>query len=127
MENTPRPSIVDNSACIIQDPAHVLFVHEQRDYKIQQGHFSPSFGQHLLPGMTAIPIGVVPKPHSNKLWLVVDQSSGDFAPNSFIPWQSVTVPLDNLQDLGAILCHVHVKHGPSTKLVVFKSDVLQAY
>ena len=126
-ENTPHPSIVDNSARIIQDPAHVLFVHKQRDYKIQQGHFSPSFGQHLLPGMTAILIGIVPKPHSNKLQLVVDQSSGDFAPNSFIPWQSVAVPLDNLQDLGAILHCVRVEHGPSTKLVVFKSDVSQAY
>ena len=85
MENMPRPSIINNSARIIQDPAHVLFVHKQRDYKIQQGHFSPSFGQHLLPGVTAILIGVVLKPHSNKLWLVVDQSSGDFTPNSFIP------------------------------------------
>ena len=127
MENAPHPSIVDNSAHVIQDPAHVLFVHEQRDYEIQQGCFSPSFGQHLLPGMTAIPIGIVPKPHSNKLWLVVDQSSGDFAPNSFIPWKSVAVPLDNLQDLGAILRRVCVEHGPSTKLVVFKSDVSQAY
>ena len=126
-ENAPHPSIVDNSTRFIQDPAHVLFVCEQRDYEIQQGRFSPSFGQHLLPGMTAIPISVVPKPHSNKLWLVVDQSSGDFAPNSFIPRQSVAVPLDNLQDLGAILHCIRVKHGPSTKLVVFKSDVSQAY
>ena len=98
-ENTPRPSIVNNSARVLQDPAHVLFVREQRDYKIQQGRFSPSFGHHLLPRMTAIPIGVVPKPHSNKLRLVVDQSSGDFTPNSFIPQQSVAVPLDNLQEL----------------------------
>ena len=123
----PRPSIVDNSTHVIQDPAHVLFVREQRDYKIQQGRFSPSFGQHLLPGMTAILIGIVPKPHSNKLRLVVDQSSRDFAPNSFIPRQSVAVPLDNLQDLGAILHRIRVEHGLSTKLVVFKSDVSQAY
>ena len=77
--------------------------------------------------MTAIPISVVLKPHSNKLWLVVDQSSRDFTPNSFIPRQRVAVPLDNLQDLGAILHCVRVEHGASTKLVVFKSDVLQAY
>ena len=123
MENIPCTSIVDNSTHVIQDPAHVLFVHEQRDYEIQQGRFSPSFGQHLLPGMTAIPIGVVPKPHSNKLWLVIDQSSGDFTPNSFIPQQSVAVLLNNLHNLGAILHHIHVEHGTSTKLVVFKSDV----
>ena len=125
-ENAPHPSIINNSVCIIQDPAHVLFVHKQRDYKIQQGRFSPFFGQHPLPRMTAIPIGVVPKPHSHKLQLVVDQSSGDFAPNSFIPQQGI-VPLDNLHDLRTILCHVCIKHGASTKLVVFKSDVSQAY
>ena len=77
--------------------------------------------------MTAIPISVVLKPHSNKLRLVVDQSSRDFTPNSFIPRQRVAVPLDNLQDLGAILHRVRVEHGASTKLVVFKSDVSQAY
>ena len=85
MENSPRPSIVDNSSCIIKDPAHIQFVREQRDYEIQLGHFSPSFGSDLLPGMTSIPISVVPKPHSDKLRLVVDQSSGDYSPNSFIP------------------------------------------
>lgn len=106
---------------------HVLFVHKQRDYEIAQGRFSPSFGPDLLPGMTAIPIGVVPKPHSIKLWLVVDQSSGNHSPNSFIPRESVTVPLDNLHDLGAILRNVRAEHGDNVKLVVFKSDVSQAY
>ena len=77
--------------------------------------------------MIAIPIGVVLKPHSDKLWLVVDQSSGDYSPNSFITQQGVTVPLKNLHDLRAILCHIHVEHGNSVKLVVFKSNVSQAY
>ena len=84
-ENVPCPSIVDNSSCVIKDPVHAQFIREQRDYEIRLGHFSPSFGPDLLPGMTAIPIGVVPKPHSNKLRLVVDQSSGNHSPNSFIP------------------------------------------
>ena len=84
-ENSPHPSIVDNSSCVIKDPAHVQFVRKQRDYEIWLGHFSPSFGSDLLPGMTSIPIGVVPKPHSDKLRLVVDQSSGDYSLNSFIP------------------------------------------
>ena len=126
-KNMPHPSIVDNSSHIIWDPAHVLFVHEQRDHEIQQGHFSPSFGQHLLPGMTAIPISIILKPYSDKLQLVVDQSSSDYSPNSFIPWQGITVSLDNLHDLRAILHCICVKHGNSTKLVVFKSNVSQAY
>jgi hypothetical protein len=77
--------------------------------------------------MTAIPIGVVPKPHSEKLRLVVDQSSGDFSPNSLISRGDVTVPLDSLHDLGARLLHVRAAHGAGTRLVVFKSDVSQAY
>ena len=84
-ENVPCPSIVDNSSRVIKDPVHAQFVRKQRDYEIRLGHFSPSFGPDLLPGMTAIPIGIVPKPHSDKLRLVVDQSSGDYSPNSFIP------------------------------------------
>lgn len=112
---------------MIKDPVHIHFVHEQRDYKIQQGRFLPSFGPDLLPGMMAIPIGVVPKPHSINLQLVVDQSSGDHSPNSFIPQHDVAVPLDNLHDLGAILRNVCAEHGDSIKLVVFKSDVSQAY
>ena len=127
MENSPHPSIVNNSSHIIKDPAHIQFVCEQRDYEIWLGHFSPSFGLDLLPGMTSIPIGVVPKPHSDELRLVVDQSSGDYSPNSFIPQQGVAVPLDNLHDLGMILRNVCALHGSNVRLVLFKSDVSQAY
>ena len=127
IENAPYPSIVDNSSHIIKDPVHVQFVHEQRDYEIWLGCFLPSFGSDLLPGMTAIPISVVPKPHSDKLRLVVDQSSGNHSPNSFIPRQGVAVPLNNLHDLGAILRNVHAIHGRNIRLVLFKSDISQAY
>ena len=126
-ENSPRPSIVNNSSCVIKDPAHVQFVCKQRDYKIRLGRFSPSFGLDLLPGMTSIPIGVVPKLHSDKLCLVVDQSSGNYSLNSFIPRQGVAVPLDNLHDLGVILRNVRALHGSNVRLVLFKSDVSQAY
>ena len=33
-ENIPHPSIVNNSSCVIKDPVHAQFVHEQRDYEI---------------------------------------------------------------------------------------------
>ena len=77
--------------------------------------------------MTSIPIGVVPKPHSINLRLIVDQSSGDFSPNSFISRDKVAVPLDNLHDLGACLLGVRLTQGMDIPLVVFKSDVSQAY
>ena len=73
------------------------------DIEVALVRFSPAFGPDLLPGMTSIPIGVVPKPHSDKLCLVVDQSSGDFSPNSLILQEHVAVPLDNLHNLGASL------------------------
>ena len=81
-EGVPRPLVVDNSSRPLTDEKHVSFVRAQRDAEIALGRFSPAFGPDLLPGMTSIPIGVVPKPHSINLRLVVDQSSGDFSPNS---------------------------------------------
>jgi hypothetical protein len=126
-EGVERPLIVDNSTRPLSDEAHINFVHEQRDAEIALERFSPAFGPDLFPGMTSIPIGVVPKPHSDKLRLVVDQSSGDFSPNSLITREHVAVPLDNLHDLGASLINARSVHGDNIPLVVFKSDVSQAY
>jgi hypothetical protein len=119
--------VVDNSFRPLSDDSHIHFTCEQRDTELALEHFSPAFGPDLLPGMTSIPISVVPKPHSDKLCLVVDQRSGDFSLNSFIPCENVAVPLDNLHDLGSCLLDVHAMHGMDTQLVVFKSDVSQAY
>ena len=89
--------MVDNSFRPLSDNAHINFVNQQRDTKVALERFSPAFGPDLLPGMTSIPIGVAPKPHSDKLRLVVDQSSGDHSPNSFISREHVAVPLDILE------------------------------
>lgn len=126
-EGVDRPLIVDNSFRPLSDEAHVSFAQEQCDAEITFGHFSPAFGPDLLPGMTSIPIGVVPKPHSVNLRLVVDQSTGEHSPNSLISHEHVAVPLDNLHHLGRCLIDARLRHGTSVSLVVFKSDVLQAY
>jgi hypothetical protein len=126
-EGVERPLLVDNSFWPLSDQSHTKFVHEQRDTEMALERFSPAFGPDLLPGMTSIPIGVVPKPHSNKLRLVVDQSSGDFSPNTLIPRDRVSVPLDNLHHLGASLINARLTHGTDVPLIVFKSDVSQAY
>jgi hypothetical protein len=127
MDGVERPLIVDNSFRPISDKSHINFIHEQRDTEMALGRFSPAFGPDLLPGMTSIPIGVVPKPHSDKLRLVVDHSFGDFSPNSLIARESVAVPLDNLHDLGISLINARLTYGNDVPLVVFKSDVSQAY
>jgi hypothetical protein len=68
----------------------------------------------------------VPKPHSDKLRLVVDHSAGDFSPNSFIPPDEASVHLDTLHILGKALIRVRERYG-DVPLVLFKTDVSQAY
>lgn len=126
-EGVPQPLVVNNSYRPLTDNQHVAFMRAQHDTEIDLGRVSPAFGPDLHPGMTTIPIGIVPKPHSVNLWLVVDHSSGDHSPNSLISRNNVAVPLDNLHDLGAHLLDIHAIHGPDISLVIFKSDVLQAY
>lgn len=75
--------------------------------------------------MTTIPLWVVPKPHSDKLWLVVEHSAGDYSPNSFILAEDAHV-LDMLHELGTALLRFREEHG-DISLVLFKSDVSQAY
>jgi hypothetical protein len=82
------------------------FLHAQRDQERHAGRFSGSFGRDLLPGMHASPVHAVPKPHSDKLRMVIDQSAGLFAPNSMIKCEDIHgFPLDNMTHLGEGLLH----------------------
>jgi hypothetical protein len=76
--------------------------------------------------MTTVPLWVVPKPHSDKLRMVVDQSAGDFSPNSYISSDNAHVHLDTLHVLCTALLNVHARYG-DIPLVLFKTDVSQAY
>jgi hypothetical protein len=120
------PPIIDN-ACLqkVKDPNHLLFMEEQRDDKIRQGHFSSAFSM-LMPEMTSILLWVVPKPYLDKWHLVVDHSAGDYLPNSFIPPDNTCVHLDNLYILEEALLKVRECHG-DVQLVLFKTDVSQVY
>ena len=125
-KNSTAPAIVDNARLQkIKDPAHLQFMNEQRDEEIRLGRFSHAF-DILSPGMTTIPLWVVPKPHSDKFRLVVDHSAGDYAPNSFIPPEEASVHLDTLHTLGNALLNVKNRFG-NTPIVLFKTDVSQAY
>ena len=109
----------------LKNPEHLRFMRDQRDEEIKLGHFSVAFDM-LLPGMTSIPLWVVPKPHSDKFCLVVNHSAGDFSPNSYIPSDEASVHLDTLHVLGKALIRVKQQHGDA-RLVLFKTDVSQAY
>ncbi|KAI5823363.1 hypothetical protein K523DRAFT_286898 [Schizophyllum commune Tattone D] len=122
----PGYSVSCDYAVPLTDAAEIAFAREQCETEVRLGHFSQSFGTLLLPGMSSVRLGVVPKPHSDKFRLVHDHSAGIHSLNSMIPKEDGKVILDSLHNLGFILRRVRAKHG-DVPLVVFKSDVSQAY
>jgi hypothetical protein len=103
------------------------FLRDQRDVEISTERYSESFGTDLLPGMYSTPIHAVPKPRSEKLRLVNDQSAGPFSLNSMIAREDVVgAKMDTISDLVAALLK-HRKLFPDRPLVLFKSDVSSAY
>jgi hypothetical protein len=121
------PLTWDNSYQPLKNEEHLAFVQEQVDIEVQLGRFSHSFGPDLLGGMYSTLIHVVPKPNSTKLRLVVDHSAGEFSLNSMIDLDdSLGVKLDGMHSLGLSLLQFQREHG-NVPLVVFKSDVSQAY
>ena len=75
--------------------------------------------------MYSQPIGVIPKPHSNDLRIIIDQSAGPHTLNLWMDKADVSIHLDNLQDFGAIL-HLVQKCLGSNPLMLFKDDVSKA-
>jgi len=121
------PTTVDESLGMPDSEPEAGFLRAQRDQERLAGRFSGSFGQDLLLGMHASPVHAVPKPHSDKLRMVIDQSAGLFSPNSMIKREDIRgFPLDNMTHLGeGLIRRHHAKPGQS--LVVYKSDVADAY
>ena len=78
------PSIVDALLRMLQNPVERDFLQAQQDKERSKGRFSGSFGLNLFPGIHASPIHAVPKPGTDKLHLVINQSMGLFAPNTMI-------------------------------------------
>jgi len=122
-----RPVTFDNSRRPLRDESHHNFIREQVQEEIKLGQYSPTFGPNLLPGMYSQPIGVVPKPHSDKFRLVIDQSAEPFALNDMIAKEESRIHLDNLHNLGDALRRVRMQHGEHVRLVCWKSDVSRAY
>jgi hypothetical protein len=121
------PLTWDNSFRPLKNEEHQAFVQQQVDEEVRLGRFSHPFGPDLLGGMYSTPVHVVPKPNSSKLRLVVDHSAGEFSLNSMINLDdSSGVKLDGMRSLGLSLLQFRREHG-NVPLVVFKSDVSQAY
>ncbi|TFY54350.1 hypothetical protein EVG20_g9737 [Dentipellis fragilis] len=123
------PQTWDNSKRVLASAEHRAFVEEQCRKEIEVGRFSDAWeADELYPGVYSMPIGVVPKPNSDKLHLVTDHSAGKFSLNSMIgkPAPDEKVQLDNIYDLGHNLLQVR-RLLPNIELDIFKSDVAEAY
>ena len=121
------PDISDESLDDPADPDKLKFICEQRDKEIKMGRFSCAFGPELLPGMYSMPIHVVPKPHSTDFRLVTNHSAGHWSLNSMIKRDDIAgFPLDNMTHLGEMLLNLKAAF-PDKELVLFKSDVAEAY
>ena len=83
-DTLPWPTIVDNLPCPLNNNAHIAFVCEQCNIEVNLGHCSHTFGPDLLLGMTTVPIGVVPQPHSTKLCLIIGPSMGEHSSSNLI-------------------------------------------
>ncbi|KAJ8582929.1 hypothetical protein M405DRAFT_749452 [Rhizopogon salebrosus TDB-379] len=118
------PSVNDNSMLTgARTDEQMQFLGAQIQEEIRAGRLSESFGPDLLPGMYSVPIHAVPKPHSDKLRLVVDHSAGDYLLNSMIASDSIRgTRLDGLHSLGASLLRFRTEH-PEQELVMFKSNI----
>ena len=120
------PATHDENRAPPEDPAKLQFLRSQLATERSKDRFSDSFGKDLLPGMYCMPIHAVPK-NETDFRLVTDQSVGDYSLNSMIHHDSITgYPLDNLHHFGEVLLH-RKRTNPDVKLVLWKSDIAEAY
>jgi hypothetical protein len=117
----------DFSDAPLRDPAHVRFARDYACAEESKGRYSAPFGPDLLPGMMSQPVHVVPKPNSTKFRLVNNHSAGDFSLNSMIPPECGRTEMDGIRTLAHVLRCARADLGTSARLVMFKSDVSEAY
>jgi hypothetical protein len=95
--------------------------------EIAARRYSESFGMDLLPGMYSTLIHAVPKPHSVRLRLVNDHSTGPYSLNLMIVREDIVgAKMDLIADLTTALLQYRRTH-PDRILIMFKSDVSAAY
>src|ERR1700734_1996004 len=98
------------------------------DKEVGTGRYSEDFGPNLLPGMYCSPIHTIPKPGTNTLCLINDQSDGDFSPNSMIDCDDIAgTCMDGIKSLGASLRAFRRENGDNIELIMHKSDIQGPY
>jgi hypothetical protein len=107
----PLMAGVDHSKETHFTPKQQDFLLSQQDLELAEQHYSPSFGASLLPGMICQPCFAIPKPHSEKLCLVNDHSSGMPSLNSLIAPKDGSYIPDNLINLASCILTVMAIHS----------------
>lgn len=74
-----------------------------------------------------MPIFAVPKEDLGTFCLVTHQSYGQYSLNSMTPAHECAFPMDNMTHLGYQLLRAHQDKPPGQQLVLWKSDVVEAY
>jgi hypothetical protein len=121
------PTTWDFSDREIKSLEHADFIAQQVETEVRLGRYSEDFGPDLLPRMYSSPVQAVPKPGTDSFWLINDQSSGEFSPNSMIDPEDIAgTCMDGIKSLGASLRAHHDEFG-NEELVMFKSDICAAY
>ena len=104
------------------------FLIDQCNAEIACGRFSKPFGTELLAGQYSMASYAVPKKEPHRFRLVVNHSAGKYALNSMILREDILgTSLDMIKDLADSIIQYRREHGPSARLVLFKSDVSSAY
>jgi hypothetical protein len=121
------PDVNDQAQAPPRSEETAEFFREQRDKEVEKGRFSTGFGGDLLPGMYCMPIFAVPKSEPNTFRLVTHQSFGPHSLNSMTPPHERSYPMDNLSRLGDQLLRIHRSSPREQELILWKSDVSEAY
>ncbi|THU75614.1 hypothetical protein K435DRAFT_706793, partial [Dendrothele bispora CBS 962.96] len=78
------PETWDNSWAPLPSDSEQEFINNQCEAEVEAQRHSPAFGPDLLPGMYSTPNIAVPKPRSEALRLVANQSAGEYCQNNMI-------------------------------------------
>jgi hypothetical protein len=115
------PVTWDNSHWSIRTQAKEDFISAQIQKEVATQRYSEDFGPELLPGMYCSPIHTVPKPETDTLWLINNQSAGEFSPNSMISCEDIAwTCMDGIKSLRVSL-HTFCQEYGDVELIMHKS------
>ncbi|KAF9036010.1 hypothetical protein BDZ89DRAFT_889960, partial [Hymenopellis radicata] len=121
------PVTWDNAWATFPTTAERDFVNAQCEEEVELKRHSPVFGPDLLPGMYSTPNIAVPKPHSDDLRMVANQSAGEFSQNTMVDKSKTRgARMDSLLIFIPILL-AFVRTHPGKEFVLWKSDVKAAF